>query len=152
MTSNINEVSQLFFNCHAKWYEVIYYLPCFRYYLSKAKASTAKTVGAEGTERKGTVATEDDSKVHVNMITTQVKNAVVCTARFIFVSVGMIRFSFCASFAHLLVMVYMFLSLTHSYLHIIWFLYFIFQYILLYIQYILIKKNNIQYIYIYWIL
>ena len=47
-----------------------------RYYLSQAKSSNAKPVGSEGADRKGTAATEDDSKVYVNMISTKVHCAI----------------------------------------------------------------------------
>ena len=47
-----------------------------RYYLSQAKSSNAKPVGSEGADRKGTAATEDESKVYVNMISTKVHCAI----------------------------------------------------------------------------
>ena len=48
-----------------------HFLSLYRYYLSQAKP-IAKSVGSEGTDKKSTVAAEDDSKVSVNMISTQV--------------------------------------------------------------------------------
>ena len=42
-----------------------------RYYLSQARP-IAKTTISEGADKKGAAATEDDSKVYVNMISTQV--------------------------------------------------------------------------------
>ena len=43
----------------------------YRYYLSQARP-IAKTTISEGADKKGAAAAEDDSKVYVHMISTQV--------------------------------------------------------------------------------
>ena len=48
-----------------------YWYYFYRYYLSQARP-IAKTAISEGADKKGAAAAEDDSKVYVNMISTQV--------------------------------------------------------------------------------
>ena len=58
-----------------KWIPItsvqIYWNYFYRYYLSQARP-IAKTTISEGADKKGAAAAEDDSKVYVNMISTQV--------------------------------------------------------------------------------
>ena len=44
-----------------------------RYYLHQARPN-AKPTASEGADKKGAAAAEDDSKVYVNMISTQVSD------------------------------------------------------------------------------